>query len=175
MEPAESAFDDERDLTAGMAEAMRRVERYVANRIDNPADAADIAQESLARVIARAREIEITRLDFYALTIARNLVNDHHRGRRSMSQLDDCIACAAPIADHVLYERQRFAAVCTVVDAMPTLRREVFVRRTLHGQSCVEIEAALGLSNAAVKKHVSRARFHLVRALDANDCDTADM
>lgn len=154
----------------GLLDAMRRVQRYVAGRVPDPADAADIAQESLARMMERAREIEIARPDFYALRIARNLINDRHRAAAMrIASLDEQIVCTAPLADQILSDRQRLDAFRAALDAMPPLRREVFIRRRLHQESREDIATALGLEIEAVKKHISRALTQLAQTLAAKE------
>lgn len=154
---------------------MRQVQRFVSSRVDDPADAADIAQESLVRLIARSREADIAQPGHYAITIARNLVNDRYRHMAlATAPVDEEIVCPAPLADVVLSERERLAAFHTALTAMPPLRREVFMRRRLHGQSREAIAAELGLQPEAVKKHVSRALAQLARALAAWESHLSD-
>lgn len=70
-----------------------------------------------------------------------------------------------------MQDRQRLALFSATLEAMPPLRREVFRRRRLEGQSREEIAEALGLQPEAVKKHISRAMAQLARALDEAEDD----
>lgn len=48
---------------------------------------------------------------------------------------------------------------------MSPLRRDVFIRRRLHGESRQLIAKNLGVSEEAVKKHISRAMDMLKNAI----------
>jgi RNA polymerase sigma-70 factor (ECF subfamily) len=49
---------------------------------------------------------------------------------------------------------------------MQPLRREVFIRRRLHGQTHAEIAEALDLTPDAVEKHIVRGMRQLCEAID---------
>jgi RNA polymerase sigma-70 factor (ECF subfamily) len=51
-----------------------------------------------------------------------------------------------------------------VIDAMPKLRRQVFIMARVEGHSHVEISQSLGVSRKAIEKHMSRALADLVKA-----------
>jgi len=159
-------------LLGHITHTMARVRRYVHAHMANRADAEDIVQESLARTLRRAGErgigeTGIARPDHYAISIARNLMADHarHAAMTGECVIDDALACAAPLPDQHLQDRQRLALFTATLEAMPPLRREVFRRRRLEGQSREEIAEALGLQPEAVKKHISRAMAQLARVL----------
>lgn len=59
--------------------------------------------------------------------------------------------------------RERVRAFGQALETMPPLRREVFTRLRLHGETPREISAALNLSEAAVEKHLTRALEQLHR------------
>lgn len=156
-------------LVARLAGAMAPLRAFVHARMNNKADADDIVQESLTRTLRRAQEIEIARLDFYAIGIARNLIADNGRQPQTapIEPLADILACEAVLPDQSLSDAQRLAIFQRTLEAMPPLRREVFVRRRIEQQSREEIARALDLQVEAVKKHVSRAMAQLAQALDA--------
>ena len=99
--------------------------------------------------------------------IALNLVRDHfrHRSRRAVEALDDDIPCKAPAAEQILMHRQKVEVFGRALDAMPPLRRDVFIRRRLHGQTTPQIAVELKMNEAAVEKHVVRALNQLHREM----------
>ncbi|WCT79413.1 RNA polymerase sigma factor [Novosphingobium humi] len=165
-------------LLGSITHAMARLRRYVHAHMANRADAEDIVQESLARTLRRAGEAGlgeqgIARPDHYAIGIARNLMADHarHAAMAGECAIDEAMPCAAPLPDQHLQHRQRLALFTATLEAMPPLRREVFRRRRLEGQSREDIAQALGLQPEAVKKHINRAMAQLARALSEAETD----
>jgi len=61
--------------------------------------------------------------------------------------------------------RQKVEVFGKALDAMPPLRRDVFIRRRLHGHSTRQIAAELDMNEAAVEKHVVRAMEQLHREM----------
>jgi RNA polymerase sigma-70 factor (ECF subfamily) len=118
-----------------------------------------LVQETFERLVAYERARTVVDRAALGYRIALNLVRDHFRRaqRRPVEALNDEIPCEAPAAEQILMHRQKVEVFRRVLDAMPPLRREVFIRRQLHGQAFREIAQALGLSEAAAEKHVVRA------------------
>ncbi|TAA35169.1 RNA polymerase sigma factor [Pseudoxanthomonas winnipegensis] len=120
--------------------------------------AEDLVQETFLRMVVYAREHSVTDMGALARTIARNLLHDHLRRRRRQrtEPIDDEVPSPAPGVEAAAMQRQRVEIFARVLQGMPPLRREVFARSRLRGQSYRQIADALGLSEAAVEKHVSR-------------------
>ncbi|MGC1304463.1 MAG: sigma-70 family RNA polymerase sigma factor, partial [Caulobacteraceae bacterium] len=133
--------------------------RFIMQRLRDPAASEDIVQETYVRLYDYRRTRPIADVGAFCFTVARNLANDHLRRRKSAPtvELPDEIACSAPRADDVIAHRQRVETLQDILSDMPPLRREVFVRRRLDGQSPAMIASELGLSVAAVEKHLVRA------------------
>ena len=142
--------------------------RLVYARVRDHAVAEDVVQESFLRVLRYPRG-GIANVGALVRTIASNLIRDHARTRRRhaeepLSETFD-IASDAPSAETALIDQERAALVARIVDEMPPLRREVFVRRRLHGESARAVATALGLTPAAVDAHVARAVLALHNAM----------
>jgi RNA polymerase sigma-70 factor (ECF subfamily) len=139
--------------------------RFIVRRTRDPAAADDLVQETFARLLTYERTSNVVDRGALGYTIALNLVRDHFRShqRRPSEALHDDIPCEAPAAEQVLMHRQRVEVFGKALDAMPPLRRDVFIRRRLHGQSCRQIAADLAMNEAAVEKHVVRALEQLHR------------
>ena len=133
---------------------------FIVRRVRDPFLAEDLVQETLTRLLAYMRANKVSDAAALGFRIATNLITDHFRGGATTvaaTALDEEIACARPTAEQALMERQRVDVFTRALDRMPPLRREVFIRRRLQGQSHREIACALDLSEAAVEKHIVRA------------------
>ncbi|MCY7355159.1 MAG: sigma-70 family RNA polymerase sigma factor [Lysobacter sp.] len=101
--------------------------------------------------------------------ITRNLARDHLRGlQRGPRPVDDADAAIAAAADagptpvQQLLDDERQHAAAELISALPEDSREVLLLFYREGQSSQQVATLLGLSDAAVRKRLSRAR-QLVR------------
>ncbi len=97
--------------------------------------------------------------------ITRNLAHDHLRQRRrqppGVDDMDAAIAAAAdpaPGAVERLIQAERTQVAAELISALPAESREVLLLYYREGQSSQQVAALLGLSDAAVRKRLSRAR-----------------
>ena len=156
-------------IDAEEASLQQSLQRFVEGRLRHRADSEDIVQEIYVRLYDYRRTRSIGNVGAFCFAVARNLVNDHLRRRHAagaMVELPEDIACPQPRADEILAYRERVEILIRALKAMPALRREVFTRRRLDGQSSATIAADLGLSLAAVEKHCSRALADLRVSLE---------
>jgi RNA polymerase sigma-70 factor (ECF subfamily) len=150
---------------ASLRTQRRELYQFIVRRTRDPAAAEDLVQETFERLLAYERARTIADRAALGYRIALNLVRDHFRRarRRPAEALDDDIPCEAPAPEQILMHRQKVEVFGKALDAMPPLRRDVFIRRRLHGQSLRQIADELSLSEAAVEKHVVRALEQLHR------------
>ena len=134
--------------------------------------AEDIAQETLARLIAISREKEIISLFALGFRIADNLLIDRHRwdSRHGLAP-DPDIQGDTPSLDRVMDSRRAVEVFQRCLNRMPRLRREVLVRRRLGQESCQAIGEDLSLSPKAVEKHITRGLIDLRRAMEKAGID----
>ena len=97
--------------------------------------------------------------------ITRNLARDHLRARtRGPYPVDDADAAIAAAADpglsplHALIDAERQSAAAELISALPAESRETLLLFYREGQSSQQVALLLGLSDAAVRKRLSRAR-----------------
>ena len=97
--------------------------------------------------------------------ITRNLARDHLRAKaRGPHPVDDADAAIAAAADpapspmHALIDVERQAAAAELISALPAESREALLLFYREGQSSQQVALLLGLSDAAVRKRLSRAR-----------------
>ncbi len=145
------------------------LKRYIRKIVPNSSDIADIYQESILRVIEQARSQPLRNPLAYAVRIARNLVINrpkHHT--LPLDEVDD-LHCPKPCPEELTCQTQRARLLEDFLVTMPAQRREVLIRRRLHGESREQIAAAMDLSEEAVKKHMTRALADLQRFLDTHN------
>lgn len=97
--------------------------------------------------------------------ITRNLAHDHLRGRsrrpRPIDEADAAIEAAAdpqPTPIERLIEQEQQVVAAELISALPDESREVLLLYYREGQSSQQVASLLGLSDAAVRKRLSRAR-----------------
>ncbi|KRB06831.1 sigma-70 family RNA polymerase sigma factor [Lysobacter sp. Root690] len=126
----------------------------------------DIAQEAFLNAWQNIRKLQNPSSFLpWLRQITRNLANDHLRARqrlpRGSDDFDAAIAAAAdpePSAVERLIEAERAQVAAELISALPDESREVLLLYYREGQSSQQVAALLGLSDAAVRKRLSRAR-----------------
>lgn len=160
----------EQEVGRALAAQNRVLLAYVRRRSAARGDAEDVAQEAIMRVLSRARETLITDPLSYAMRAARNILID--RGRRAIDvQIHDLEEADHPVDSgatplEALDMSERLKLCQRALEAMPPLRREVFVRRRAGEESYETIARDLRLSIEAVQKHYSRAAQTLRRTAE---------
>lgn len=164
-----------REVVQELLAAYRDLRRHLAHELRNPDDAADIAQSSFERVYSRAtasaggmEAIEFPRALLFHT--ARNLCIDAGRHRQTeQAWLAAAMAeqwdAAAPSAEQVALQRQLLSRVAQLLEQLPPRRRDVFVLFKVYGHSREEIAQRLGITEAAVAKHVVRATLDCAAGL----------
>ena len=152
-------------LLDDVAANWRRLYSFVLKQVRDPHLSEDIAQETMTRLVAYQNGRSVANPQALGHTIALNLVRDHFRLRRPTAPLDDALPAPLPRADDMLIHRQKLEAVQAVIARMPPMRREVFIRRRVDGESLADISASLEISAAAVEKHLVRGLADLHAAL----------
>ncbi|MFY8325137.1 RNA polymerase sigma factor [Pseudoalteromonas sp. ZZD1] len=131
-------------------------------------DADDLFQKLLMKALKIECTAHIDNPLAYGYRMAHHLVVDHHREqKKSPESLEHEPQSNDLSLESLLEHEQRLQVYQQVLAQMPALRRDVFIRRRLHGESRQQISQSLGLSEEAVKKHISRAMDMLKDAISA--------
>lgn len=143
----------------------RELLNFLHRQVGDRDAAADLAQESYARVLAAQRTGPPV-LDGRALLYrtARNLVIDQHRRSelRRHDSLDAVADADEPPAPHhlqpeeALVRQQTVHGYVQVIENLPPRCREAFVLHVIDGLPQGEIAARMGISVSMVEKHVVR-------------------
>lgn len=146
--------------------------RFALRRLRDRNDSDDLVQETFVRLYAYRSRRTVDDVTAFCLAVATNLIRDRFRRMSKgpvMAELPDTFVCPQPRADEALLYRQRVEILSVAIEAMPPLRREVFLRCRLDGDAVTTISDDLGLSPSAIEKHVTRALTNLRHALERYD------
>ena len=139
------------------------LKQYLHRHSASSEEAADVYQESIARVLEQSRGSVIDNPLAYAFRVARNLLAK----RRTHETCDiEEQHCYRQNPELYLETQQRIELISEVINAMPEQRRRVFEMRRIEGQSRQDIAARLNISAEAVTKHISRAMTDIQLQLD---------
>lgn len=155
---------------------------FLSHKLRDREAAADLTQESFARVYA-SEQAGATVRDARALlyTTARNLVIDHHRRRQARGADAEHATDDAPLdpdahagprmhePDAALEARQRFEALAEIVDSLPPRCREVFLRVRIDGLSYAEAAQAMGIAVKTVEMQMRIAMTACCERLEQFD------
>ena len=126
----------------------------------------DIAQEAFLSAWQNLRRLQNPASFLpWLRQITRNLARDHLRERQRMPrEARDAEAVIEAVADpralpfEQLIERERAEVASELISALPAESRETLLLYYREGQSSQQVADLLGLSDAAVRKRLSRAR-----------------
>ena len=160
---------------------VRRYERrlfgYFLNLVEDPATAADLAQETFVRVYrAAGRYQESGKFESWLFRIAANLVRSRQRRpdqRMPHLSLEEAPAGARELASHGREARPDEAAwraelrdaLQKALPRLPFVFREAVLLRDVEGRSYREIAEMLGVEEGTVKSRAHRGRKHLKELL----------
>lgn len=139
---------------------------FLARQVNDRETAAELAQESYARVLAaQASGKAITDARALLFRTARNLVTDQYRRaafrrHENVDSLADDELPSAPRHHHpdeALASRQVVRAYLATIAALPERCREAFVLSVFEDLSHAQIARAMGISVSMVEKHLVRA------------------
>jgi RNA polymerase sigma-70 factor (ECF subfamily) len=144
--------------------------RFLRRRVRSLEDAADVAQDTFAR-LSQADLRQIREPASFLFTTALNLLRDRARSAHARHEVhtvpaeDAQLVCPAPQAERVLDAQQRLAVVEHALRELPPKCRVVFVLFHFDGLAQRTIAAQLGISVSMVEKYVKQAVGHCERRL----------
>lgn len=150
---------------------------FLTRRVGNRDLAADLTQESFARVYSAAGARPVSEPRALLYTTARNLLTDHHRrstvrGTAGAAAFDPDAAAqdehAGPDTHQpevILDSRQRLQRLEQTLATLPPRAREAFVLAKIDGLSRAEVAQAMGVSVKTVESHLEVAMRACAQAL----------
>lgn len=149
---------------------------FLARTVKDRDIAADLAQESYARVLAARQGGQLLRNSRALLYhTARNLVIDHQRHADVRASVEAPDAQAEADAAHAsrnsepettVSAQQGVAALAAAIDSLPPRCREAFMLNRFEGMTYAQVARHMGISVKAVEQHIKHA-------LDACECSRA--
>jgi len=148
-----------------------RLVRFIKRRSSSADDAADLAQDTFARLSA-ADLGQVREPASFLFATALNLLRDRARSAQARHAaltipVDDMqLICPAPHAENVLDGEQRMRSLEAALRELSPKCRAVFVLFHFDGVSQREIADRLRISVSMVEKYVKQAMSHCQRRLD---------
>lgn len=149
------------------------VRRLVVSRVAEPADADDIVQDVVERVLRRRHQLrDPERGDVWLAQIVRNAVADHYRRQRRADVTDSETFDRVPAYDEAprLPSSQLAPCVASFVDTLPSTYAEALRLTDLGPHTQEQAAATLGVSTSGMKSRVQRGR-RLLEAELRGCCD----
>lgn len=131
----------------------------------NPHDARDITSETFVRAWTSPNEPETKTVKAYLFTIARNLHRKQWRRQSRLAELEETLPDPSRAPDEAAAQREEVARALEALQRLPELDRAVLLMRAQEGLPYEDIAIVTGLSVAAAKVKVFRARAKLAALL----------
>ncbi|WP_019960780.1 RNA polymerase sigma factor [Woodsholea maritima] len=144
-----------------------RLKGFIARRVANKGDIEDVYQDTLTKILASQSEIRDDKPLSYAFKVAQNTITDRYKARRvDVTEIDDNLADDGPILEDQIAFKHKWDVFLAALKTLPELKREVFIRRRVQGQTRTEIAKALGISVKSVEKHMASALVKVTLYMD---------
>jgi RNA polymerase sigma factor (sigma-70 family) len=156
-----------------------RLVRFFKRRSSSVEDAADLAQDTFAR-LSSADLQQIRKPESFLFTTALNLLRDRARSAQtrysalSVSADDAQLVCPAPHADRVLDGEHRLRVLEAALNELTPKCRAVFVLFHFDGLAQREIADQLQISVSMVEKYVKQAVSHCEKRLNDLNVEPAN-
>jgi RNA polymerase sigma factor (sigma-70 family) len=166
--------DDRQRFVADLAGRYgRRLRAFLAVRLRNSADIADLAQEVFLRLLRVDRHDQIRNPEAYLLTVASHVIHQHALNAATVPELldltddrlDDRLRIESDPVAQVHLER-RLEALDRTLAKLSANTRAAFVLQRRDGCTVDEIAARLGVSRAMAKKYLAKALVQCSRHLE---------
>ena len=147
-------------ITTELLKDELKLKAAIRKWVRQPEDEADVFQETFATVIEQDKHKKIDNPLAYAVTVARHFA--WKLAAKKSEPYDETLDTREYECIEQRYSRhQQIIAIQTVLQNMPPMRQQVFIRRRLYSQSREHIAKELDLTEDAVKKHINRALAQL--------------
>lgn len=136
-----------------VAELQRELEKVAERYLPGSDESDDVVQETLLRLWQMHDQLHLPVLPF-AKAIVKNLCLDKLRRSHHFDDIDSIHKIPSE-DDH---PDERIERMMHIIDTLPTMQQTVLRLRHLEGMEFKDIAMITGMSEAAIRKAVSRAR-----------------
>lgn len=143
------------------------VRRFALFLSGNPAVADNLVSETFIRLWHARERLDLATVKAYLLAIARNLFLEDRRRRSRRAELDERQPDRRPGPEAIAAGRIELQVVLAALQALPEADRAAVLLRADGKLSYEDIGAVLGITPAAARVKVHRARVKLNRARGA--------
>jgi RNA polymerase sigma-70 factor (ECF subfamily) len=171
------AADNRKAFVADIAAKHgRRLRRYLAVRLRNATDVADLAQEVFLRLLRVDRHDKIRSPESYLFTIASHVIHQHTLNRAAEPEpvdimdplIDERLAVDSDPAAQLDLQRRLKEVEGALEQLAPSVRASVILH-CRDGWTLEEIGTRLGVSRSMVKKHLAKAVLHCREQLEQSE------
>jgi len=149
------------DITRLYREHAPEVFRFALFLAGDRAEAEDITSETFVRVWTSPEPVRMATVRAYLFTIARNLFLQGLRRKRRQAKLADDFPDPDAGPGARIERQDEVDSAIRALQTLPEVDRAALVMRAFGEMSYEEISQALGISLAAVKVKIHRARLAL--------------
>ncbi|MFB6829750.1 RNA polymerase sigma factor, partial [Streptomyces hydrogenans] len=164
---------DVASLTTVVMESQPHVRKFARSLCASPQDAEDAAQEALIILYRKIGTLRASgALASWMFRIVRNECLRQVRllvARPEEPAAAGAEGAAEPSAEEAVLHRLEAERIAAAVGALPREQRQVLIMRDVQGLPGRTVAHALGLSNAAMKSRLHRARAALRHSLAVTD------
>lgn len=163
---------DVASLTTVVLESQPHVRKFARSLCASPQDAEDAAQEALIILYRKIGTLRASgALASWMFRIVRNECLRHVRRLVRWGEEPEAgpEAASEPSAEEAVLHRLEARRIAAAVGALPRDQRQVLIMRDVQGLPGRTVAHALGLSDAAMKSRLHRARTTLRQSLTAPD------
>ena len=152
------------------------LERYLSRKLDNPADAAEVAQETFIRLYRLEHPDRLENARAFMFQVASNLAVDQLRRRTlhfrflktetvdAEEALNSSGDASSP--EQIISSREQLERIYQAVDRLPEKCRQAFLLHRTSGLSYSDIALELGVSVSSVEKYILQALKECRRELE---------
>jgi RNA polymerase sigma factor (sigma-70 family) len=155
-----------------VAEHGTALEKYLTRKLDNPEDAAEVAQETFLKLHRMSHPETLDNARAFLFQVATNLAVDQLRRRKLQfrflkierdqvefgEQTDINASGVSP--EQILGAQQKLSAMFSAVDELPLKVKQAFLLHRRSGMSYSDIAREMGVSVSSVEKYILQALKH---------------
>jgi RNA polymerase sigma factor (sigma-70 family) len=161
---------DRTGLHRDLAALAPQLRRFAYALTGHPADADDLLQASLERLLSRPmpEDVDVTK---WSYRVCRNIWIDEMRARRVRRAAAPDLAADADATistEEAVAARMTLRAAQLAIDALPDEQREVLAMVAIAGMSYRDAADALGAPIGTIMSRLARARAALAAKLEAD-------